>query len=118
MFISFARFRYAGKRMPFAAKVIAPAVAIKALLMGVLVTVLAAAGFVQSLILVLVSATATGVFGIVIVVIQTHSERNLHHRMDVLEDKANAIEGKADTIAAKAESIETKTDSIETKVTP
>jgi Flp pilus assembly protein TadB len=101
--------------MPFAAKVIGPAVALKAILMGVLVTLLAAAGFVQSLILVLVSATATGIFGIVIVVIQTHSERNLHRRLDTLEEKANTIEGKADSIEGKTNSIVTKTNAISDK---
>lgn len=72
--------------MPFAAKVIIPGVIGKAVLMATLVTVLAITSFAQSIILVLVSATATGLFGILIVIIQVHSERSIHNRIDRLED--------------------------------
>jgi hypothetical protein len=76
----------------------------KAILIGVLVEVLALTSFTRSIILVLVSAAATGIFGIIIVVVQTHAEANLHRRID-------ALEGKADTVIEKA-------DVIESAVTP
>lgn len=75
-------------RMGYGAKVISLAVALKAVLMASVVTLLASTTFGQSLILVLVSATATGIFGVLIVLIQVRSERNLHARLDTLERRA------------------------------
>lgn len=85
-------------KMPFAAKAISLGVIGKAILMGTLVSVLAVTSFTQSIILVLVSACATGVFGLIIVLIQTHAEKEMHRRLDGLERKTKSIDRKADTI--------------------
>ncbi len=69
----------------YAAKVMALGVFIKAILMVAVVTTVAATTFGQSLILVLVSACATGVFALLVVLIQTRSDRRLHERLDRLE---------------------------------
>lgn len=88
----------------FAAKVIMAAVVAKALLMGILVSqVVAEANFAQSLILVVVSATATGIFGVVIVLVQAHSEREMHARIDQLEGKADKV---VETTQATAEAVD------------
>jgi ABC-type bacteriocin/lantibiotic exporter with double-glycine peptidase domain len=88
--------------MSFASKVITGGVFAKAILMGTLVTIIAATSFYQSVILVLVSATATGIFGILIVIIQTHSERAIHARIDALDSKADTAVEKIDSLDSKA----------------
>lgn len=90
-------------RVSHGAKVIGAGVIAKAVLMGVLVTVLAVEPFLESLALVLVSACATGIFGLVIVLVQVHAERELHGRMDRLEERGQRIESKADTAAIAAD---------------
>jgi divalent metal cation (Fe/Co/Zn/Cd) transporter len=92
--------------MSFSAKLISAGVIGKAILMGVLVSVLAVTSFEKSIILVLVSACATGIFGIIIVLIQTHAEAGLHQRIDSLEGKTDALDTKADVITEKATNIE------------
>lgn len=76
-------------RPSYASKVISAGVMVKAVLMGVLVEVLAVGSFTRSIILVLVSATATGIFGLLIVLVQVHVERGLHRRMDGIERQVN-----------------------------
>lgn len=87
----------------FAAKVITLGVVFKALLMGIIVEVLALTSFQRSIILVLVSATATGIFGILIVLIQVHSEKQIHDRIDQVQEqidiKSDEIKQQATTIA-------------------
>jgi hypothetical protein len=89
--------------MSYAAKVVTLGVMFKAIVMGLLVSLLAVTAFDRSIILVLVSATATGIFGILIVLIQTHSEARLHMRIDALETqvdvKAHEIQEKQDEAA-------------------
>lgn len=92
-------------RVSYGAKVITAGVLLKAVLMGTLVSLLAVAGFEASLILVLVSACATGVFGILIVLIQTHSEKGLHERMERLEQTGSRIEAQAGEATAVAQTI-------------
>lgn len=92
----------------FPARVITGAVFLKALTMGILVSLLGATTFVQSILLVLVSATATGIFGILIVVIQVHSERSLHYRMDHLEERATEIVTKSDIVKEQTQVIAEK----------
>lgn len=67
--------------------------------MAGIVTLLGVTPFEQSLILILVSASATGVFGLIIVLIQVHSEKALHERMDTLEGKADNVVTTTDKIA-------------------
>lgn len=93
------------RRVSYGAKVITAGVALKAALMGTLVSVLAVAPFVESLVLVLVSAAATGVFAVLVVLIQVHSERNLHERLDWLEGAADRLEQKADEVKATTETV-------------
>lgn len=90
----------------FASKMIASGVLFKALLMGILVSLLAVTSFEKSVALVLVSASATGIFGIIIVLIQTHSEARLHKRIDLLEGKADKIDSATTTTLEKTETIE------------
>ncbi len=87
-------------RLSYAAKVISAGVAVKAVLMGVLVSILAVTSFTKSIVLVLVSALATGVFGVMIVLKKAHAERSLHVRLDRLEDKATEA-AQASTVAAE-----------------
>jgi hypothetical protein len=90
-------------KMSYAAKVITAGVMLKAVVMGTLVSLLAVTAFTQSIILVLVSATATGIFGLLIVLVQTHSEARLHQRINDLETqvdtKASEITEKQDEAA-------------------
>lgn len=102
-------------KMPYAGKIMTIGVLLKAVVMGSLVTLLATTSFVQSIILVLVSATATGIFGLLIVLIQVHSERNIHDRLDKVE---NRVDEKAGEIKAQAQDIADKTDQIATVVSP
>lgn len=106
--------------MPFAAKVIIPGVFAKAVLMATLVTILAVTSFVQSVILVLVSATATGIFGILIVIIQIHSERGLHERMDKLEETTQVAvtQAKEEVTSTVQEQVTQAKDEVITKATP
>lgn len=60
-------------------------VTFKAILMAGIVTLLAATSFAQSVILVLISATATGIFGIVIVIIQMKSDKGIHDRINEIQ---------------------------------
>lgn len=94
-------------RMGFGAKVITAAVIVKAVLMASIVTLVAATTFAQSIVLVLISAAATGVFGIAIVLIQVHSERTIHRRLDILEERqqgiATAVDAPAVAPASPAE---------------
>jgi hypothetical protein len=79
----------------YAAKVMGIGVAFKAVIMATVVSFLAAetnTTFAQAVFLVLISATATGIFGLIIVLIQTHAEKGLHQRIDYLETKANVID--------------------------
>jgi hypothetical protein len=94
--------------MSFASKVVTGGVAAKALLMGTLVTILGATSFGQSVLLVLVSATATGIFGILIVLIQVHSEKALHERINDLENKANEAVAKTQEIKVQTQAIAEK----------
>lgn len=105
--------------MSFATKVIVPGVVGKAVLMGTLVSVLAVTSFGKSLILVLVSATATGIFGILIVLIQVHSERAIHKRMDKLEESTQtAVTQAKDEVTSKTdEAVATVTQQITEAVT-
>lgn len=80
-------------------------VTLKALLMTSVVLLLGATTFLESLALVLVSATATGVFGLLIVLIQVRSERSLHKRMDTLEVKATDAATKAAVTAETTQTI-------------
>lgn len=70
--------------------------------MASIVTLLAATSFVQSIILVLVSATATGIFGIIIVLIQMKADAGIHARINEIQDQ---IDTKSDEIKQQAESI-------------
>lgn len=88
--------------MSYGAKLVTAAVGAKAVLMSAVVTVLGATTFLQSLALVLVSATATGVFGAVIVIVQARAERALHDRMDTLGAKAADVARKAEATAQTA----------------
>lgn len=99
----------------YAAKVMGIGVMFKAIVMGTLVSILAVTSFVQSVVLVLVSATATGIFGLIIVLIQVHSERALHERMDRVETQINT---KSDEIQVKQDTVIQKTDEIATQVAP
>lgn len=92
-------------QMSYAAKVVTVGVMLKAIVMGTLVSLLAVSAFGKSLILVVVSATATGIFGILIVLIQTHSEARIHERLNAVEDQINT----------KSEEIQTKQDEAATK---
>lgn len=96
--------------MSFASKVIAGGVFVKALIMGILVALLATTTFERSIVLVLVSATATGFFGILIVLIQVHSERNIHRRIDALETTTT------DVVTQAKDEVTTKTDEAVTQV--
>jgi hypothetical protein len=93
-------------RPSYAAKVITAGVMVKAVLMATVVELLAIGGFGRSIILVLVSATATGIFGLIIVLVQTHAEAGLHQRLDSLErqvdQKASEINVTTETAAAQA----------------
>lgn len=92
--------------MPFAAKMVTAGIMGKAVLMATAVSVLvASATFAESLILVIVSATATGIFGLLIVFVQVHSERNLHERIDRLEETAGHAVATTDSIAETAGAI-------------
>jgi len=110
----------------YAGKLITAGVIVKAVLMGTLVGLLAASDFLDSLALVLVSATATGVFGILIVLIQVKAERGLHERMDKIESnietKADAIQTtidrKGNRIMEQADTIAAQTETIAARVTP
>lgn len=103
------------RKMPYPAKIMATGVVFKAVIMATLVTVIAATTFIQSIILVLVSATATGIFGLVIVLIQVHSERGLHERINKMETQ---IDTKSDEIKTQASDIAEKTQQIAEVVTP
>jgi low affinity Fe/Cu permease len=93
-------------RVSYAAKLISAGVAVKAVLMGVLVSIVAASTtFTESIVLVLVSALATGAFGIIIVLVQTHAERAMHKRLDNLEAKADTAADRATVAAEKTEKI-------------
>lgn len=93
------------RKVSYGAKLITAGVAAKAVLMGVLVSLLAVAPFVESIVLVLVSACATGIFGLIIVLVQVRAERELHGRMDRLEEKADTAAIAADTAATTADTI-------------
>lgn len=81
----------------YGAKVLAVGVTVKAVLMAAILTLLADAAFWQSIVIALVSATATGVFAVLVVVIQIHSERTLHDRIDRLERQTKtAVQTKLD----------------------
>lgn len=107
--------------MPYAAKVVTLGVMLKAIVIGTLVSLLAVSAFGKSIILVLVSATATGVFGILIVLIQTHFEARIHERLNAVESqietKSNEIQVKQDEAAEiAAEKVAEKvTEAIQTK---
>lgn len=73
--------------MSYSAKVLTAGVTVKAVLMSALVTLLAATAFWQSVVLVAVSAAITGVFAVLVVVVQVHAEKALHSRLDRLEDR-------------------------------
>jgi Flp pilus assembly protein protease CpaA len=94
--------------MNYASKVMTLGVLVKAVLISALVTVLGATTFLQSIILVLVSAAATGVFALLVVLIQTHSERAMHERIDKLESRA----GEAQSIAEGTQAIAVGTQEI------
>jgi hypothetical protein len=87
--------------MSYGAKVMVIGVSVKAVLMSAVVTVLAATSFQQSLILVIVSATATGVFALLAVIIQTHSAQGMYERLERLERRA----GEAKVIAQETHAI-------------
>lgn len=82
-----------------APKLIALGVVAKAVLMTAVVTILGATTFLESLALILTSATATGIFGLLIVIVQVRGERALHQRMDTIEKKADNVQVTADNIA-------------------
>ena len=69
----------------FAGKVMGLGVIVKAILMVAVVTTIGATTFGESLVLVIVSACATGAFALLVVLIQTHSEQRIHERIDKLE---------------------------------
>lgn len=75
------------RHLSFQSKMVTAGVMGKALLMGILVSLLAFSSFEKSVILVLVSATATGIFGIIIVIVQSHFAREIHDRIDAMEDR-------------------------------
>ncbi len=79
------------RRASYAAKVMSLGVFAKAVLMASVVTIVGATTFGESLILVLVSASATGVFALLVVLIQVRAERSLHARIDALEEKGTEI---------------------------
>jgi hypothetical protein len=91
--------------MSFASKAVSAGVAAKALLMGALVSLLGATTFADSIVLVLVSATATGVFGIIIVLIQTHSDAAVHRRLDELQARAETAATASSEAAGQARAI-------------
>ena len=93
------------RRVSYGAKVITAGVAFKAVIMGLFVSLLAIAPFFESLILVLVSACATGVFGLLIVLVQSHQDRAIHERMERLEGSASRIEAQAGEATAVAQTI-------------
>lgn len=107
--------------MSYAAKVVTLGVMLKAIIMGTLVSLLAVSAFGKSIILVLVSATATGIFGILIVLIQTHSEARIHERLTAVESqietKSNEIQEKQDQAAdiAADKVVEKVTEAIQPK---
>lgn len=86
--------------------------------MGTLVSVLAITAFTQSIILVLVSATATGIFGLIICLIQTHSEARLHERLDHLESRATEVVEKTEQVQTTTDQVSAKADEIAQAVTP
>ena len=84
--------------------------------MGAAVTVLASVvPFWESVLLVLISATATGLFGILIVYVQARSEAQIHYRLEKLEEKGTSIENKADRIVEKTDTIQSVVTSSEEK---
>jgi hypothetical protein len=92
-------------QLSFATKMITTGVLIKAVLMGAAVSLLAVTSFEKSVALVLISASATGIFGIIIVLIQTHSEARLHDRIDHLESRADQIVEKSDIVKEQTQVI-------------
>lgn len=125
MSISLGRFRLRKAKpvqIPYAAKVMSIGVVFKAIVMSTLVTVLAATTFGQSIILVLVSATATGIFGLIIVLIQVKSEQHLHDRVNQMEKqinvKANQITAKTEEAVQATKEVKEQTQVIADVVTP
>lgn len=108
------------QKVTYATKVISLGVIGKAVLMGTLVTLLAATSFTQSIILVLVSATATGIFGVLIVTIQVHSERVLHSRMDRLEESTQiaVTQAKKEVTSTVQEQVTQAKEEVITKAIP
>lgn len=110
------------RKMPYPAKIMTIGVLFKAVVMGTLVTILAATSFAQSIILVLVSATATGIFGMVIVLIQARSERGIHDRISDVENQianqGNAIQTQNTELKRRASDLAESTKQIKEAVTP
>lgn len=104
-------------KMSYATKVVTLGVSLKAILMGVAVSLLAVTAFEKSIILILISASATGIFGILIVLIQTRSEARIHERLNTVENQINIktaqIQHKQDIAAEKV--AEKVTEVISTK---
>lgn len=71
--------------MPYAAKVIGLGVVAKAVVITTVIMILGATTFTQSVILVVISATTTGIFGLLIVLIQTRADRETHRKLDHVE---------------------------------
>jgi len=90
-------------RLNYGAKVLAIGVTVKAVLMSLMVTLLAATAFWQSLVLVVVSAAVTGIFAVLVVVVQANAERSLRARLDRLEHR---------TVATVQQSLEQQTKAI------
>lgn len=86
-------------KVSFAGKVITAGVVTKGIIMGSLISILAIADFTESLILVIVSATVTGIFGLLICLIQVRAEKGIHTRMDFLEKKATEVDQTTKDIA-------------------
>lgn len=94
--------------MSYGAKMMAAGVGVKAVVMAGVVTLLAATTFWESVVLVLISAIATGCFAIVVVMVQARSERSLHDRLDRLERQttvsvARKLEEQTKTIVESVE---------------
>jgi hypothetical protein len=65
----------------------------KGLAMGIVATLLNVE-FARALILVLVSAVITGLFGVIVAMIQSQADRRVHDRLDNLEASSKDIRGK------------------------
>lgn len=74
------------------AKFMVAFIAIKSVALGVLAALIDVA-FIKALLLVVASATITGVFGVIVARIQAKADERLHTRLDYLEQRANDIGG-------------------------